>query len=496
MPRVIRKTMRLYFMGICGTGMGNAALIAFELGNVVYGADSRFYPPMSEVLEDAAITVFEGYDAERLAKLAPDLVVLGNGVSRGHPEAEALLRMRSQRFTSLPAFLYEHVLRERLTIVAAGTHGKTTTTCMTAYLLKALGCEPGYLIGGVPCDLPAGARVGDTSAPFVIEGDEYDSAFFDKRSKFIHYAPQILIINNVEFDHADIFRDLEDVQRSFRHVLRLVPDNGFVLINGDDANCEALLPAPWTQVLRVGTGPGNDLRIQNFMESAEGSAFELHWRGQLWESVRLRTGGLYNARNAAMAALASGLALNTEHPTQISLKALAGFQGVKRRQEVLSEGEDWVVIEDFGHHPTAIQATLSSLRVRYPDYQISACFEPRSNSARTRVFQEGFTQALRQADRVFIAPVYRADHIPPEERLNTHQMARDLTRYGCLASASTDNMILLESAVTIYKQARKDKKQLFCFFSNGSFDGVMRALGAHFQTLHSSLAKGCSQEPD
>ena len=217
--------MRIYFMGVCGTAMGNAALLMRRQGHEVFGSDSGIYPPMSELLERSGVAVLEGYDEGRLREINPDLVVVGNVISRGNPEVEWLLRTDSIAYASLPSLLHDRVLRHRCNIVVAGTHGKTTTTALTASLLCANGCNPGYFIGGVPRDLPAGALEGDPGAPFVIEGDEYDSAFFDKRSKFIHYRPHILVVNNLDFDHADIFRDLADIQRSFEHLFRLVPDN-------------------------------------------------------------------------------------------------------------------------------------------------------------------------------------------------------------------------------------------------------------------------------
>src|SRR6202142_113042 len=243
--------MRLYFMGVCGTAMGNAALLARATGNDVSGSDSGIYPPMSTVLAEAGVSVHEGYDPGRLASLKPDLVVIGNAMMRGNPEIEWLLDTRAFPFTSLPAMLHDQVLCHRRNIVIAGTHGKTTTTALTAFLLRENGRDPGYLIGGVPQDPPSGSHLGAVTAPFVIEGDEYDSAFFDKRSKFIHYCPWLVTLNNLEFEHADIFRDLADVQPTFAHLLKIVPRNGFVLINGDDPNIAALPPASWTTTMRV-----------------------------------------------------------------------------------------------------------------------------------------------------------------------------------------------------------------------------------------------------
>src|ERR1043165_2376691 len=267
--------MKLYFMGICGTAMGNAALLARAAGHEVSGADTGVYPPMSTVLANAGITLHEGYDVARLEQLAPDLVVVGNAMSRGNPEVEWLLDTRAFPFTSLPAMLHEFVLKKRRNLVICGTHGKTTTTALTAFLLREAGRDPGYLIGGVPLDPPEGSHLGNAADPFVIEGDEYDSAFFDKRSKFIHYAPHVAVLNNLEFDHADIFRDLADVQRTFSHLTRIVPRNGFVVLNGDDDNLRALGAMSWTRVVRVGLDDGNDVQIADFTDAPAGAQFRL-----------------------------------------------------------------------------------------------------------------------------------------------------------------------------------------------------------------------------
>jgi len=245
-------------MGVCGTAMGNAAMLARAAGHEVSGADEGVYPPMSTVLAEAGVTVHDGYDPERLASLKPDIVVVGNAMTRGNPEVEWLLDTKAFPFTSLPEILHDQILRRRKNIVIAGTHGKTTTTALTAYLLRENGRDPGYLVGGVPQDPPTGSHLGAVSDPFVIEGDEYDSAFFDKRSKFIHYAPHIAVFNNLEFDHADIFRDLADVQRTFIHFSRIIPRSGSAVINGDDANLRVLGEMPWTRVIRVGVDGGND----------------------------------------------------------------------------------------------------------------------------------------------------------------------------------------------------------------------------------------------
>ena len=466
--------MQIYFMGICGTAMGNAALLVREQGHEVCGADTGVYPPMSDVLAEAGIEVFDGYDAERLAALRPDRVVVGNAMSRGNVEVEWLLNQSEVAFISLPQLFHDTVLLGRKPVVITGTHGKTTTSTLAAYLLAASGAKPGWLIGGVPNDLPGGAQLGEGEA-FVIEGDEYDTAFFDKRSKFIHYRPQIAVLNNLEFDHADIFRDLEDVQRTFRHFLRIIPSSGYAIVNGDDVNIAALLPAPWTQVIRVGTEIGNDLLIANFCDGASGATFDLVWQGELWAHVCWPMHGLFNARNAAMAALAAAYACDYQSPLEFDLGALADFTGVKRRQDVLHSCDTWTVVEDFAHHPTAIMGALEGLRAAYPGRELCVSFEPRSNTARTSLFQDAFIAALSAADRVYLGAVHRADSMAADERLNTTAMVTELTQAGTLAKAFLTNAALFEQ---LRADCSRSKGGVWVFFTNGAFDGVPQRMAA------------------
>ncbi|MGK0309499.1 MAG: UDP-N-acetylmuramate: L-alanyl-gamma-D-glutamyl-meso-diaminopimelate ligase [Lentimonas sp.] len=468
--------MRIYFMGICGSAMGNAALLVREQGHEVCGSDSGVYPPMSDVLADAGIEVFDGYDADRLAKLQPDRVVVGNVISRGNVEVEWLLNQSEMEFISLPQLFHDTVLVGRCPIVITGTHGKTTTSTLTAFLLSEAGSEPGWLIGGVPRDLPGGARLG-SGQPFVLEGDEYDSAFFDKRSKFIHYRPQVAVLNNLEFDHADIFRDLQDVQRSFRHFLRIIPSKGFAIVNGDDANIKALLPVSWTQVVKVGTGRENDLIIADFKDGKDGASFDLIWKGNHWTRVEWSQHGLFNAYNAAMAGLAAAFASGFTSPVEFDLSALSHFKGVQRRQDVLYSGPRCVVLEDFGHHPTAIAATLEGIRAAYPDNELIAVFEPRSNTACTSIFQEAFTEAFAFADRVYIGAVHRAEKIAADKRLDTKKIAKVLSDKGCTAMAFDSNEALMEEIRT---QAPLMDGVVLVFFTNGSFDAVQHKTAALF----------------
>lgn len=464
--------MRIYFLGIAGTAMGNAALLLRAMGHEVLGCDRAIYPPMSDLLEKAGVAIMEGYSAERLQRLAPDLVVVGNAYSRGNEEVEFLLESRALEFVSLPEALRRFALSRRNNIVVTGTHGKTTTTAIAAYLLEQAGAEPGYLIGGAPLDPERGWAACREGGPFVIEGDEYDSAFFDKRSKFIHYQPRIVIVNNLEFDHADIFRDLEDVKRTFSHLLRLVPKGGFVLVNGDDENALSLTGLDWTTVFQVGTAHDSDLRIENYETLAEGSRFELAWQGKEWAAVEWGMTGLFNARNAAMAALAAALSVGVpgEAPN-FDLSALARFRGVRRRQEIRFRDERLIVVEDFGHHATAIGDTLSALRSRYVNTRIVACFEPRSNTSRLEAMRRPSVEALSWADVAYIGAV-KSRNSAGVELMDTESLAEDLRQAGVEAEAFSSNETLFRRLAPLAK-AEEAGETLVVFFTNGSFGGVI-----------------------
>ena len=458
--------------------MGNAALLLREQGHEVCGVDSEVYSPMSDVLADAGVEVFDGFNADRLADLKPDQVVVGNAISRGNIEVEWLLNQSEVPYVSLPQWLHDKVLPGRQSVVIAGTHGKTTTSAMTAYLLEKNGMEPGWLIGGVPCDLPSGACLGK-GTPFVIEGDEYDSAFFDKRSKFIHYRPQVAVFGNLEFDHADIFRDLQEVKRTFAHLLRIIPSRGYALVNGDDEHLNSLLPIHWTQVIRVGAGMENDLVISDFKDGANGSSFDLIWKGKLWATIHWPLHGFFNARNAAMASLASALISDLEEPLQFSLSSLADFNGVKRRQEVLYNCGHWTVLEDFAHHPTAISAALKALRSAYPEQPIHACFEPRSNTSARSLFEKPLTDALALADSIYLGAVYQASRMEPQVALNTERIALALCKEGREACAFKENRQLLAALTS---KIESGKTGIMVFFTNGSFDGIQDKIVAMLQS--------------
>lgn len=467
--------MVFYFLGICGTAMGQVAILLKQQGFLVFGCDEKIYPPMSTHLAEQGIEVFLGYEAQRAASLRPDYVVVGNAMTRGNPEVEWLLETEAFPMLSLPELIKRFLISNKKRIVVSGTHGKTTTSSLCAYLLKSNKIDTGYLIGGLCPDLFPSAALGAKGSPFVIEGDEYDSAFFDKRSKFIHYMPHFLGITSIELDHIDIFRDLEDVMRSFRHLVRLLPRTGALVLNGDDPQCQKLLPVPWTRVFQVGTQPHNDLQIKKIRCNPKGptTTFELWWKGALWQSLSWPLLGPHNIFNAAIAALLAQLSQGLEAPL-LELSALARFQGVKRRAQTLLNTPECMVMEDFGHHPSAMAITLQSLRTAYPQKELWACFDPRCNSLRTRHFQNALKAALSHADRVWIGPIDRPEQIPVSDRLDTCTLAAQLTQSGVPSVASPSHEALFENLSAL--KAFYPRPQLICFFTNGSFGGLPQKL--------------------
>jgi UDP-N-acetylmuramate: L-alanyl-gamma-D-glutamyl-meso-diaminopimelate ligase len=392
--------MHLHILGICGTFMGGIALLARALGHTVTGSDANVYPPMSTQLEAAGIGLMEGYDASHLAP-APDLVVVGNAMKRGLPVIEYLLD-RGLPYVSGPEWLKQHLLRDRWVLAVAGTHGKTTAASMLAWVLEDAGLQPGFLIGGVPRDFGISARLG--AAPFfVVEADEYDTAFFDKRSKFVHYLPRTLILNNLEFDHADIFDDLAMIQRQFHHLVRIVPGSGLIIHpQGEAALDQVLAKGCWTP--RESVGAGGDWSAD--LLAADGSRFVVRQGGEVVGEVRWALTGRHNVANA-LAVLAA--ARHAGVPLAQGLAALGRFQGVKRRLELRGEARGIRVYDDFAHHPTAIATTVEGLR-RHTEAEardmaggrILAVLEPRSNTMRLGVHNASLADSLALADRVYV----------------------------------------------------------------------------------------------
>ncbi|MGO4701850.1 UDP-N-acetylmuramate:L-alanyl-gamma-D-glutamyl-meso-diaminopimelate ligase [Dyella sp. 2RAB6] len=389
--------MRLHILGICGTFMGGVAALARELGLPVEGSDANVYPPMSDQLRALGITLMQGYTAEHLqaspGREQPDLIVVGNAMTRGNPAIEYMLDQQL-RYVSGPQWLGETLLAGREVLAVAGTHGKTTTTSLLAHLLESAGLAPGFLVGGVPGNFGISARLGG-GKPFVIEADEYDSAFFDKRSKFVHYRPRIAILNNLEYDHADIFPDVAAIQRQFHHLVRTVPGNGRLIVNAHDERlAEVLAMGCWTPVESFGIGQGD---WQAELIEADGSAFAVRRSGERLGEVRWPLLGNHSVMNA-LAALAAATAAGAD--PRALLPAFASFESVKRRMELVGDVAGVRVYDDFAHHPTAIATTLAGLRAKVGKARILVALEPRSNSMRLGAHAEGLAPSLADADGV------------------------------------------------------------------------------------------------
>jgi UDP-N-acetylmuramate: L-alanyl-gamma-D-glutamyl-meso-diaminopimelate ligase len=387
--------MHVHILGICGTFMGGIAALAQAAGHRVTGSDKGVYPPMSTQLEALGIGLIEGYDPSQLDP-APDVVLVGNVLSRGNPVVERLLDSGIP-YTSGPQWLAEHVLRGRHVVAVAGTHGKTTTTCMVAWILEQAGLSPGFLVGGVPADFDRSARLG-AGAPFVVEADEYDTAFFDKRAKFVHYRPRTLLLNNLEFDHADIYPDLAAIQRQVHHLVRTVPRAGRIVFNAGDPALEATLAMGcWTP--REGFSHRIAADWQARLEAPDGSRFQVLHGGQALGLVNWPLIGLHNVDNA-LAAIAA--ACQAGAAPEAAISALCRFQGVRRRMELRGVAGGVTVYDDFAHHPTAIATTLAGLRGRVGKARIVAVLEPRSNTMKLGVHREELAGALAGADRVWL----------------------------------------------------------------------------------------------
>nr|WP_018952588.1 UDP-N-acetylmuramate:L-alanyl-gamma-D-glutamyl-meso-diaminopimelate ligase [Thioalkalivibrio sulfidiphilus] len=439
----------IHILGICGTFMGGIALLARAAGYRVTGSDQNVYPPMSTLLAEQGIEVSQGFDPSHLEP-APDQVVIGNVMSRGNPAVEYVLN-RGLAYTSGPQWLAEHVLGGRWVLAVAGTHGKTTTSSMLAWILEYAGLEPGFLIGGVPENFGVSARLSE--APFfVVEADEYDTAFFDKRSKFVHYRPRTLVLNNLEYDHADIFPDLAAIERQFHHLVRTVPGEGLIVRNADDENLSRVLSQGcWTPVQGFGVAGHGDW--QGRLLSPDASRFQVLYRGEAQGEVRWDLIGRHNMANA-LAALAA--ARHAGVPVQQGINALAEFQSVKRRLQLRGERSGIHVYDDFAHHPTAIATTLDALRARVGAARIIAVLDPRSNTMRMGVHRDRLAESLAAADRVYL-------HAPADLGWDS-QVVIDALPHG-RACADTDVLL-----AALLAEVRPGDHVLI--MSNGGFGGL------------------------
>ncbi|MGF1714826.1 UDP-N-acetylmuramate:L-alanyl-gamma-D-glutamyl-meso-diaminopimelate ligase [Photobacterium chitinilyticum] len=440
--------MHIHILGICGTFMGGAAILARQLGHKVTGCDANVYPPMSTLLESQGVEIIQGYDPSQLTP-APDLVVVGNAMSRGNPCVEYVLD-NNLRYTSGPQWLQEILLHDRWVLAVAGTHGKTTTASMLAWILEDCGYQPGFLVGGVLGNFGVSARLGE-SMFFVVEADEYDSAFFDKRSKFVHYRPRTLIMNNLEFDHADIFDDLKAIQRQFHHLVRTVPGNGRILApNNVESIQQTLEMGCWSELEYI----GEDGHWQVRKLVADGSQFEVYLDGELAGVVNWDLVGDHNVSNALMAIAA---ARHVGVTADLACESLATFINTKRRLELKGEVNGIKVYDDFAHHPTAVELTLGGLRAKVGSERILAVLEPRSNTMKLGVHKQDLAPALQAADEVYI---FQPETIP---------WSVDEIAMACSQIATTDSD--LEALVAkITASARPGDNILV--MSNGGFGGI------------------------
>ncbi len=453
--------MKIHLSAIAGTAMGSLAGLLRERGHAVTGSDQDIYPPMSTQLEALGIPVQTPYDARNVPEDA-DLVVLGNALSRGNPEVEVVLDRR-QHMTSAAQLLGEELIRGHESLVVAGTHGKTTTTSLLAFLLERAGLDPSFLIGGVPVDFERSYRLGK-GRHFVIEGDEYDCAFFDKRPKFLHYLPDIAIINNLEYDHADIYPDLDSIKTAFIRLMQLVPRRGLVIAGIESEAVRDILPRALSRVETFALGVDADWRASDVRAGESAWTFRLHRKGEDQGEFSVRLGGEHNVRNA-VAALAAAAAVGVT--PQVARPLLAAFRGVKRRLEVKGRVGGVTVYDDFAHHPTAVVQTLRALRGMGGAGRLIAVFEPRSYTSRTRVFLQEFARAFEGADEVLVASAHMPGKVPEDQRLSESELVASIRARGTVARfVPTVEAIVVEVA----RIARPGDR--VAILSNGGFGGI------------------------
>ena len=455
---------RVHLIGVCGTAMATLAALLKSKGYDVRGSDQNVYPPMSDFLVQQGITLLHGYRPEHITADL-DLVVVGNAISRGNPELEEVLD-RKIRYCSLPEAVRDHFLWAARSVVITGTHGKTTTTALTGWLLTDGGADPSMLVGGIAENFDTSYRIGG-GREFVIEGDEYDSAFFDKTAKFLKYLPDIAVVGNIEFDHADIYADLDAIRLTFQRFVNLIPRRGLLLLGSDNADAMALRTRAHCRVETFGLADGSDWQAHDLVVSGTSTSFRVRRGGVAAGSFEVPLLGAYNVRNA-LAAIAVGAAVGLSTDTMTT--SLRRFKGVRRRLQHRGTARGVAVYDDFAHHPTAIGETLAGVRSAYPKRRIWAIFEPRSATSCRRVFQADFARALSGADRVILPAVFRST-LPDAERLSADQLVTDLKAAGVDARyiPGTDDIVN-----TVSREAKDG--DLVVIMSNGGFDDIHRKL--------------------
>ncbi len=469
----------VHLIGICGTAMASLAGMLKQRGFRVTGSDAAAYPPMSDFLEELGIRVAQPFDVRNLDP-RPNLIVVGNAISRGNVELEHVLDQRIP-FCSLPQLLHDEFLRGKEVLVVAGTHGKTTTTSMLAWIFHTAGLQPSYLIGGIAENFGSSFHLGQ-GKHFILEGDEYDTAFFDKGPKFLHYFPDSVILTSVEFDHADIYKDLDAVETAFKRLVNLIPRRGHIIAfdgvageSAESASLERCLSKAFSPVERYGAGPRSDWRITNLRLEPTRTSWSVLHDGQAWADFEFPLAGEYNVWNAtAAAALAAQCGIAKEEIAA----ALKTFKSVKRRLEVKAQVNGITIIDDFAHHPTAIAGTLKALRARYAGARLWAILEPRSNTLRRRVLQSDLVRSLAFADEVVVAAVFRSEAVPENERLELPALATEIEQNGGRVRLLADADAIVE---TIAPEMHSG--DVVAILSNGGFGGIYEKLPARLRAL-------------
>lgn len=460
------RIKRIYLMAICGTGMGSLAGLLKQRGFEVCGSDNNIYPPMSDELKSQNIPLFSPFQSENLANAKPDLVIVGNAISKTNPEAQYLLESGIP-YLSMPQALNHFFLSSKDVIVISGTHGKTTTTSIMAHLLQELGEDPSFMVGGVTKNFAKNFRIG-AGKYFVIEGDEYDTAFFDKGPKFLHYNPKHVIMTSLEFDHADIYKDVDQIRESFVKLAHIIPEEGSLHINDAYPELDKVIPEAHCEFVRSYGTRTHEWQIQNYQASAKGCYFEIKSPKHASLKITAPVTGLYNALNiAACLSVIEHLGLSLKQ----AISSLETFKGVKRRQEILFENDRHIVIDDFAHHPTAVAETIQAIRDRYPNRKLIALFEPRSNTSRRNVFQKEYAECFTKADVTLLAPVNQPDKVPDGKVLDIAAIVSTIQKSGKVAFQGSNTNELIQLALS-----HSDVPAVILIMSNGGFDGIHHKL--------------------
>jgi UDP-N-acetylmuramate: L-alanyl-gamma-D-glutamyl-meso-diaminopimelate ligase len=461
----------VHLVAVAGTGMGTLACMLADRGFRVTGSDVAAYPPMGDQLHGAGIEVQKGFSPDHVRDLRPDLVVIGNAVRAENPEAQAVLE-DGIPFLSFPDAVHHFFIRGKHSVVVAGTHGKTTTTSLIGWILTHSGCDPSILVGGVAENLGAGFRLG-TGPHFVIEGDEYDTAFFDKTPKLLHYAPRTLLLTSCEFDHADIYDSLDQIEAAFALGVGMVPSDGVIVAASDSESVRRVISRSSAPVEGYGFRDPAVWKVSDVSFDAAGTQFNVWREDERVGQVRVPMHGRHNVENVLGAvAVCSSLGVDVEK----AAAALAEFKGVRRRQQLRGEAAGMIVVEDFAHHPTAVRENLAAMRARFPDRRLWAVFEPRTNTSRRRFFEDDFSDALSGADQVVLAGVYRPDDIPEAERLRPARVVEALEKLGVVASTEPEVDDIIEVLV-----ANRTGRDVALIMSNGEFGGIWERLLARLE---------------